>query len=81
MLLTFIHVINRPCTPNRFIHLKGLDGEKRYRVTWAEDPEEQPEVVAEAYGSTLMNAGLTIPCMNGDFRSVLYFIEEIKKGN
>ncbi|MEE3352432.1 MAG: alpha-galactosidase [Saccharofermentanaceae bacterium] len=77
MLLTFIHVINRPCTPNRFIHLKGLDGEKRYRVTWAEDPEEQPEVVAEAYGSTLMNAGLTIPCMNGDFRSVLYYIEEI----
>ena len=77
MLLTFIHVINRPCTPNRFIHLKGLDEKKRYRVTWAEDPEKDPEVVAEAYGGTLMNAGLIIPCMNGDFRSVLYHIQEI----
>jgi alpha-galactosidase len=77
MLLTFIHVINRPCTPNRFIHLKGLDEKKRYRVTWAEDPEKEPEVVAEAYGGTLMNAGLIIPCMYGDFRSVLYYIQEI----
>ena len=77
MLLTFIHVINWPCTPNRFIHLKGLDEKKRYRVTWAEDPEKDPEVVAEAYGGTLMNAGLIIPCMNGDFRSVLYHIQEI----
>ena len=77
MLLTFIHVMNRPCNQDRFICLKGLDEKKRYRVTWAEDPEDQPEVVVEAYGSTLMNAGIIFPCLNGDFRSVLYYISEI----
>lgn len=77
MLLTLIHVMNRPCNQDRLIFLKGLDEKKRYRVTWAEDPEDQPEVIVEAYGSTLMNAGLIFPCLNGDFRSVLYYILEI----
>ncbi len=77
MLLTLIHVMNRPGTQDRLIFLKGLDEKKRYRVTWAEDPEDKPEVIVEADGSTLMNAGLIFPCLNGDFRSVLYYISEI----
>ena len=42
------------------------------------DGEDEASPVAEAYGSTLMNAGLVIPCMYGDFQSVLYLIKEKK---
>lgn len=83
MLMTFVHMMNQPCRPNRLIFLRGLDPDKRYEVTKVstseiKDGEEEASPVAEAYGSTLMNAGLVIPCMYGDFQSVLYLIKEKK---
>ena len=50
------------------------------RVSTSEikDGGDEASPVAEAYGSTLMNAGLVIPCMYGDFHSVLYLIKEKK---
>lgn len=79
MLLTFLHVMNQPCMPNRHICLKGLAPEKRYRVSLVEESSgrEKKDIVCEAFGSTLMNAGIVIPCMYGDFQSALYHIEEV----
>jgi len=89
MLLTFIHVMNQTCTPTRWMCISGLDPEKKYRVEVVADstkPSVEPEqksgeevsVICEAYGATLANAGLTIPCCYGDFQSVLYYISEVK---
>ena len=76
MLLTFIHVMNQPCMPNRWICISGLAPDKRYRVT--EVGAEAQDVVCEAYGETLANAGLIVPCRYGDFQSVLYHITEVR---
>ena len=88
MLMTFVHVINRPCTPNRTIHITGLDPEKLYRVELVSDSEKpfseknagaEDTPVCIAHGATLRNAGLIIPCRYGDYQSLLYHITEVKK--
>ncbi|MBR3057640.1 MAG: alpha-galactosidase [Clostridiales bacterium] len=86
MLLTFIHVMNQPCKPNRWICISGLDPEKKYRVEEVGmEKEESPDadgkapVVCETYGAMLQNAGLIVPCRYGDFQSVLYHITEVRE--
>ena len=91
MLLTFIHVMNQPCMPERWICIKGLDPEKLYAVEQIDDSTEVPSqkaekassdsdrVLCKAHGATLANAGLVVPCRYGDFQSVLYRIREVKE--
>ena len=94
MLLTFIHVMNQPCMPNRLLHIRGLDPEKKYEVKVVSDSTEpfadakgdsasrgnanEPAPVCIAHGATLEKSGLLISCRYGDFQSVLYHITEVK---
>ncbi|MBR2751917.1 MAG: alpha-galactosidase [Clostridiales bacterium] len=87
MLLTFIHVMNQPCMPTRWISIQGLDPDKLYAVEQVDDstigPSEQvtdaTRKVCQAHGATLAHAGLIVPCRYGDFQSVLYRISEVKE--
>ncbi len=67
-LVTFVQVLRRPNYHSRIIRLAGLDPKLKYRN------EETGEVL---YGDTLMNAGIPIQEMWGDFQSrLLHFTAE-----
>lgn len=67
-LITYVSVLNRPNFHSRRICIPGLDETKRYRVEGTEDV---------FYGDTLMNAGLIIPNLWGDFQSkLIHLVEE-----
>jgi alpha-galactosidase len=66
-LVTFVQVLNRPNYHSRRIRLLGLDPEKRYGI----EGEDR-----SYYGDTLMNAGIQVPNMWGDFQSKLIHIVE-----
>jgi alpha-galactosidase len=66
-LVTFVQVLNRPNYHSRRIRLLGLDPEKRYGI----EGEDR-----SYYGDTLMNAGIQVPNMWGDFQSRLIHIVE-----
>ncbi len=65
-LVTYVQVLNRPNYRSRVIRLKGLDPAKRYLVEGLKHLEGR-----RIGGDALMNAGLTIPGMWGDFRGML----------
>lgn len=67
-LVTFVQVLNRANFKTRRIRLKGLDPQKCYCI----EGEEQVY-----YGDTLMNAGIQIENMWGDFRAKLIHLIEI----
>lgn len=69
-LVTFVQVLNRPNYHSRCIKLLGLDPNKQYLI------EGENRLY---YGDTLMNAGILIPNMWGDFQSKLIHIIEEKK--
>lgn len=81
MLLTFLHVMNQPCNPDRIIHIRGLAPEKRYRIVPVSDSTKEPSELETpecvACGETLARVGIHIPCRYGDFQSVLYHITEV----
>ncbi|MCM1191229.1 MAG: alpha-galactosidase [Butyrivibrio sp.] len=61
-LITFVQVLRRPNCHSRMIKPAGLNPAKRYRI------EETGEVYS---GDTLMNAGIPVQEMWGDFQSKL----------
>ena len=67
-MVTYVQVLNRPNYPSRRIKLKGLAAEKKYRI------EENGQVY---YGDTLMNAGIMIKNMWGDYMSTLIHLVEV----
>ena len=72
-LLTFIQVMGRANYHSRIVRLSGLDPDKTYRLKLfdTECAEEKDFCETAFSGDTLMNAGLVIPAMNGDFRGLL----------
>ena len=64
-LVTFVQVINRPNYHSRRIKLKGLLENVRYRIEGYD---------GIYYGDTLMNAGINIKNMWGDFQSTLLHV-------
>jgi len=67
-LVTWIQVLCGPGRRSRFVRLKGLDAEKRYRV------EGEDTVLT---GDCLMYAGLRIPDMKGDFvGKIIHLVQE-----
>ena len=66
-LVTFVQVMGRPNVHSRRILLKGLAPEKAYRV----DGSERTYL-----GSTLMQAGILVENMWGDFQSRLIHVTE-----
>lgn len=68
-LVTFIQVLNRANSHSRRIKLKGLAAQKKYKIEDASD--------AKVYsGSTLMNAGIQVENLWGDFKGKLIHIIE-----
>ncbi len=68
-LVTYVQVLGRPNYHSRRIRLSGLKPDLRYRN------EETGEVL---YGDTLMNAGILIPGMWGDFQSRLIHLTAVE---
>ena len=66
-LVTFVQVMGRPNSHSRRILLKGLAEEKTYRI----EGEERTYL-----GSTLMQAGILVENMWGDFKSKLIHVIE-----
>lgn len=66
-LVTFIQVMGRPNSHSRRIQLKGLCPEKKYRI----EGEERTYL-----GSTLMQAGILVENLWGDYRGKLIHIVE-----
>ena len=66
-LITFVQVLNRPNYHSRRIHVYGLNPETQYRI------EGEDKLY---YGDTLMNAGILVQNMWGDFQSKLIHIIE-----
>ncbi len=64
-LVTFVQVLNRPNYHSRRIKLKGLLENTRYRIEGYD---------GIYYGDTLMNAGVNIKNMWGDFQSTLLHV-------
>lgn len=67
-LITYVQVLGRPNCHSRVIKLAGLEPKMKYRN------EETGEIF---YGDTLMNAGILVQSMWGDFQSKLIHLTEI----
>ena len=66
-LVTYVQVLSRPNFHSRRVRLKGLSPENRYRI------EETGEVLG---GDVLMQAGMLIAPLWGDYRSRLIHLTE-----
>jgi alpha-galactosidase len=73
-LVTFVQVLGRPNFKSRRILLKGLDGDKLYRLESVNNDSMAQTVYS---GDTLMKAGILIPNMWGDFKALLISLVEV----
>lgn len=75
-LVTYVQVLNRAMQRSRIIGLKGLSPERYYEVFKYDvvSGEEVPFIDKPLQGNTLMNAGLLIPNLGGDFRSIILHV-------
>lgn len=69
-LLTVVQVLNHPNFHTRRVYLKGLDENKIYQIEM-EDSNGNKTDLGKWSGLTLMNAGLLLPRLWGDFQSQL----------
>ncbi len=67
-LVTYVQVLSRPNFHSRRVRLKGLAPEKQYRI------EETGEIFG---GDVLMQAGLLVTPLWGDYRSKLIHLTEV----
>ena len=69
-LTTLVQVLNHPNFHSRRVYLKGLDEDKSYKIEM-EDSYGNKSELGKWTGRTLMNAGLLVPRLWGDFGSQL----------
>lgn len=75
-LVTFVQVLNHPNYKTRFIKIRGLKPESKYRISFPdEDPSKVPSF--ELTGKTIAFAGIPVRRDWGDFQGQLIYIEEI----
>ncbi|MCQ4088379.1 alpha-galactosidase [Saccharibacillus sp. JS10] len=70
----YFRVLGEPYAPLRRLKLKGLDPTKRYSVEGRLAIGESGSVYG---GDELMNFGIALPMLSGDFQSLLYVIKEV----
>ncbi|HOO28533.1 MAG TPA: alpha-galactosidase, partial [Lachnospiraceae bacterium] len=81
-VITFIQVLARPNVHSKKIRLKGLKPEAEYRVSCdknifcASETEEKSGILT-LHGDTLMNAGIHIGGLSGDFAGAVIHAVEI----
>lgn len=83
-LLFYVQVLNEACWRSRVLKLQGLQEDALYRIreidlTKEETETAQPEKCLVANGGVLMNAGLNIERMGGDFKAKLLYLEQISE--
>lgn len=80
-LVFYVQVKSEPNQQSRFIKLKGLKEDALYRIKELDlTKETESDDVAEGKilnGSVMMNAGICIERMWGDFRAKLLYIEQL----
>ena len=67
-LFTFVQVVGRPNYHSRLIRLAGLKPDARYRIEGEE---------TELLGKTIMEAGILVSNLWGDYRSKLIHLTEV----
>jgi alpha-galactosidase len=72
-LITYVQVMGAPNGKRRIIKPEGLAGDHIYEI-W-----QDGEYCGEATGKTLEKAGIAVPVLNGDFKSVLIYL--VRKEN
>ncbi|MCM1026970.1 MAG: alpha-galactosidase [Roseburia sp.] len=77
-LVTYVQVMRRPNCHSRMLKLAGLEAGMHYRVCRETEAAEETELIC--CGDTLMNAGIPIPEMWGDFQSVLIHLTAEESG-
>ena len=85
-LFTYIQVMGRANHHSRIIKLKGLSENKKYKLykfninTGDEEPYEEESMKQNSYsGETLMNAGIIVKNLWGDYKGVLVHIKECEQ--
>lgn len=75
-LVTFVQVLNHPNYKTRFIKIKGLKDDAKYRISWPDEKQEDfpPQTLT---GLTLSKAGIPIRRDWGDFQAQLIYIEQL----
>lgn len=81
-LFTYVQVMARANYHSRILKLKGLDENKKYKITIKGDKFENADQLVQfrdkvLLGSTIMNAGILIPSVQGDYVSCLIDVEEV----
>ncbi len=77
-LLFYTQVMNEPNVHSKILKLRGLDPDKDYAL-YAVDSEKEETVIntGKVYsGDVLMNAGISMERLWGDFKSKLLYFEE-----
>ena len=74
-LLTYVQVLKRPNFKSRMVKLAGLAPDKVYRVIYEDSEADGENQGIELHGDTLMNAGVKVPDMWGDFKSTLIYFK------
>ncbi|SFC99548.1 alpha-galactosidase [Butyrivibrio sp. YAB3001] len=67
-LITYVQVVAFPNGKRRIIKPKALDDSRIYEI-WQDD-----NYAGAAKGTTLKNAGIAVPILNGDYRSMLIYL-------
>ena len=75
-LVTYVQVMNHPNYKTRFIKIPGLQADSKYKVTFPdENQNDYPEQILT--GKTIMNAGIGIKRLWGDFQSQIIYLESL----
>ncbi len=73
-LVTIIKVLNHPNYHSRNIRIKGLDPKKQYKISFPDEQKSTSDYQI-LHGDTLMNAGILLSRMNGDFQGKLIYLK------
>jgi len=68
-IVFYINILSQPLPPTKKLKLDGLDENKKYRI------EGLNEIF---FGSELMNIGLIIPPIHGDFKSFMWVLRQVE---
>lgn len=70
--VVYVNILGEPNPPLKRLKLDGLDPDKKYLI------EGSDKV---CFGDELMNLGLKVPQMWGDFKSVVWILKEVSETN
>ena len=75
-LVTYVQVLYHPNYKTRFIKVPGLNADSKYKITFPDENQTEypPQILT---GKTIMNAGIGIKRLWGDFQSQIIYLESL----